>query len=192
MVWPRRCGVCGGFLDTEERYVCAECLKDMPLTYFWSWRANPAEQILWARTYLEGVVSLFYYSRDNDYKELLHAVKYGGNVATGRWLGRILGEKMREAAYPLPDVIVSPCPASLAEAVETRLQSGGGHRPRYLGRSVRRYPCTHRYPAPCPLQHLPDQNECRQQMGERLGSICPQEPRRGFQGPCRPPCPARG
>ena len=106
MVWPRRCGVCGGFLDTEERYVCAECLKDMPLTYFWSWRGNPAEQILWARTYLEGVVSLFYYSRDNDYKELLHAVKYGGNVATGRWLGRILGEKMREAAYPLPDVIV--------------------------------------------------------------------------------------
>ena len=106
MVWPRRCGVCGGFLDTEERYVCAECLKDMPLTYFWSWRGNPAEQILWARTYLEGVVSLFYYSRDNDYKELLHAVKYGGNVATGRWLGRMLGEKMREAAYPLPDVIV--------------------------------------------------------------------------------------
>lgn len=106
MVWPRRCGVCGGFLDTEERYVCAECLKDMPLTYFWSWRGNPAEQILWARTYLEGVVSLFYYSRDNDYKELLHAVKYGGNVATGRWLGRILGEKMREAAYPMPDVIV--------------------------------------------------------------------------------------
>ena len=50
--------------------------------------------------------SLFYYSRDNDYKELLHAVKYGGNVATGRWLGRILGEKMREAAYPMPDVIV--------------------------------------------------------------------------------------
>lgn len=106
MVWPRRCGVCGGFLDTEERYVCAECLKDMPLTYFWSWRGNPAEQILWARTYLEGVVSLFYYSRDNDYKELLHAVKYSGNLAMGRWLGRILGEKMREAAYPLPDVIV--------------------------------------------------------------------------------------
>ena len=98
--------MCGGFLDTEERYVCAECLKDMPLTYFWSWRGNPAEQILWARTYLEGVVSLFYYSRDNDYKELLHAVKYSGNLAMGRWLGRILGEKMREAAYPLPDVIV--------------------------------------------------------------------------------------
>ena len=106
MVWPRRCGVCGGFLRTEERYVCAECLKDMPLTYFWSWRGNPAEQILWARTYLMGVVSLFYYSRDNDYKELLHSVKYSGNVAVGRWLGRMLGEKMCEASYPPPDVII--------------------------------------------------------------------------------------
>ena len=106
MVWPRRCGVCGDFLDTEERHVCTECLKDMPLTYFWSWRGNPAEQILWARTYLEGVVSLFYYSRDNDYKELLHKVKYGGDVALGRWLGRMLGEKMRDSAYPRPDMIV--------------------------------------------------------------------------------------
>ena len=106
MVWPRRCGVCGGFLGTEERHVCAECLKDMPLTFFWSWRGNPAEQILWARTYLEGVVSLFYYSRDNDYKELLHAVKYGGNIVMGHWLGRVLGEKMLEAAYPMPDVII--------------------------------------------------------------------------------------
>ena len=106
MVWPRRCGVCGGFLGTEERHVCAECLKDMPLTFFWSWRGNPAEQILWARTYLEGVVSLFYYSRDNDYKELLHAVKYGGNIVMGHWLGRVLGKKMLEAAYPMPDVII--------------------------------------------------------------------------------------
>lgn len=106
MVWPRRCGVCGDFLDTEERHVCTECLKDMPLTYFWSWRGNPAEQILWARTYLEGVVSLFYYSRDNDYKELLHKVKYGGDVALGRWLGQMLGENMRSTSYPMPDVIV--------------------------------------------------------------------------------------
>ena len=59
MVWPRKCGVCGDFLETDERYVCAECLADMPLTYFWSWRENPAERMLWGRTYLQGVVSLF-------------------------------------------------------------------------------------------------------------------------------------
>ncbi|HIZ87971.1 MAG TPA: ComF family protein [Candidatus Coprenecus pullistercoris] len=105
MVWPRKCGVCGDFLETDELYVCSECLADMPLTYFWSWRENPAERMLWGRTYLQGVVSLFYYSYDNQYKELLHAVKYGGDMAAGHWLGCMLGRYMRDS-YPLPDMIV--------------------------------------------------------------------------------------
>ena len=105
MVWPRECVVCGEYLGVDERFVCAKCLADMPLTYFWSWRENPAEMILWARTYLEGVVSLFYYSRDNDYKELLHELKYDGNVALGRWLGRMLGSYMARS-YPGPEVVV--------------------------------------------------------------------------------------
>lgn len=105
MVWPRHCGVCGEILDVHEKHVCTRCLADMPRTYFWSWRGNPAEQILWARTYLEGVVSLFYYSRDNDYRRLLHALKYKGDIALGLWLGRLLGTLMR-TAYPVPDVIV--------------------------------------------------------------------------------------
>ena len=105
MVWPRRCVVCGEFLQTDERYVCAECLADMPLTYFWTWRENPAERMLWGRTYLHGVVSLFYYSYDNEYKELLHQVKYGGDVGLGSWLGGMLGRYMRDC-YPSPEVIV--------------------------------------------------------------------------------------
>ena len=106
MVWPRRCVVCGECLDTDEEHLCSDCMEDMPLTYFWSWRDNPAEQILWARTRLEGVVSLFYYSRDNDYRRLLYSLKYKGDITLGRWLGRMLGEKMREAAWPSPDVII--------------------------------------------------------------------------------------
>ena len=105
MVWPRRCVVCGEYLAVDETFVCEGCLADMPLTYFWSWRDNPAEMILWARTYLEGVVSLLYYSRDNDYKELLHEVKYGGNVALGRWLGNMLGSYML-TSYSGPEVVV--------------------------------------------------------------------------------------
>lgn len=105
MVWPRKCGVCGDCLGTDERYVCAECMADMPLTYFWSWRDNPAERMLWGRTYLQGVISLFYYSYDNDYKELLHEVKYNGNIGTGHWLGWKLGQYM-SGCYPKPDVMV--------------------------------------------------------------------------------------
>lgn len=137
MVWPRKCGVCGDFLETDERYVCAECLADMPLTYFWSWRENPAERMLWGRTYLQGVVSLFYYSYDNDYKELLHEIKYGGNLRMGRWLGGMLGRYMRDG-YPYPDMVM-PVPLhwrrkwkrgyNQAEVIARGLAEGMGGRP---------------------------------------------------------------
>ena len=137
MVWPRKSGVCGDFLETDERYVCAECLADMPLTYFWSWRENPAERMLWGRTYLQGVVSLFYYSYNNDYKELLQEVKYGGNLRMGRWLGGMLGRYMREG-YPYPDIVM-PVPLhwrrkwkrgyNQAEVIARGLAEGMGGRP---------------------------------------------------------------
>lgn len=63
--------------------------------------------MLWARTYLQGVVSLFYYSRDNGYRHLLHEVKYRGNISLGIYLGRMLGRRIGESyTRPLPDMIV--------------------------------------------------------------------------------------
>ena len=133
--------MCGEFLQTDERYVCAECLADMPLTYFWTWRENPAERMLWGRTYLYGVVSLFYYSYDNDYKELLHQVKYGGDVGLGSWLGEMLGRYMRDS-YPSPEVIV-PVPLhwrrkwrrgyNQAEVIASGLAEGMDGRPVVTG-----------------------------------------------------------
>lgn len=107
MVWPRKCCVCGELLEVDECYMCSGCKSDIPFTYFWSWRNNPAERMLWARTYLQGVVSLFYYSRDNGYRHLLHEVKYRGNISLGIYLGRMLGRRIGESyTRPLPDMIV--------------------------------------------------------------------------------------
>lgn len=107
MVWPRRCIVCGEYLDTDEKFMCDPCRSDMPLTYFWSWRENPAERMLWARTYMQFVIPLFYYSRDNGYRYLLHEVKYGGNIRLGIYLGEMLGQRIRDGySGPLPDLIV--------------------------------------------------------------------------------------
>ena len=185
MVWPRRCVVCGECLDTDEEHLCSDCMEDMPLTYFWSWRDNPAEQILWARTRLESVVSLFYYSRDNDYRRLLYSLKYKGDIALGRWLGRMLGEKMREADCPRPDVII-PVPLhwrrkwrrgyNQAEAIARGISES-------LGDAV---PVLPGIPHPYPLQHFPDAYFRRVQMGERLRSILHQRQKYGRRKTQRP------
>jgi len=101
LLFPRRCAVCGRTLETEEQYLCEGCLKDMPLTYFWNWRENPAEKILWGRCHFETVSSLFYYHRESAYSGLTPKIKYGGDRALGLYLGKMLGHRL---SGNIPDV----------------------------------------------------------------------------------------
>ncbi len=106
LVFPRECAVCGQLLEIDRQWLCDRCMEQMPLTYFWKWRDNPAEEMLWGRTYLQGVISLYFYSRDNEFCELVHKVKYGNNIKLGRHLGQMLGEFIAHSGYPFPDYIV--------------------------------------------------------------------------------------
>lgn len=108
VVFPRECEVCGADLLPEEKFLCAKCLKDMPLTYFWQWKNNPAEQHLWVRTYFEKVVSLFFYSKDNLYAELLHKIKYHGNLSLGTFLGNLLGQYMQKSGLTAEAIVPVP------------------------------------------------------------------------------------
>lgn len=91
LLYPRRCAVCGSTLETDGQCLCEGCLKDMPLTYFWNWRENPAEKILWGRCRFETVSSLFYYHRESPYSALTPKIKYRGDRRLGLYLGRMLG-----------------------------------------------------------------------------------------------------
>ena len=108
LLFPRKCCVCGQELEMDEQHICRNCLSDIPYTYFWKWRENPAEQILWGRTYFQNVVSLFYYSRDNDYSHLVRKVKYENGIPLGQYLGRLLGEFSREVFSDVDCIVPVP------------------------------------------------------------------------------------
>ena len=114
---PRRCSVCGTVMDTPLRrpdktslgtWCCPDCLEDLPLTYFWSWRENPSEQRLWQRVGIVRCASLYFYRQGSGYARLVQAVKYEGQVSLGLALGRALGERLRvsfsdvQALVPVP------------------------------------------------------------------------------------------
>ena len=110
LLYPRECCVCGCVLESDERFLCQDCLCDLPRTFFWTWRDNPSEQILWARSYFREVVSLFYYSEDNDYCHLIHEIKYHGNPPLARYLGYMLGRLMVEGGSDGDIDILVPVP----------------------------------------------------------------------------------
>ncbi len=97
LFFPQVCPVCGGLLVGGEKIVCLRCLSDMPLSYFWSWRDNPAELLLRERIDIESAATLLLYRKESNWRELIHNFKYSGDKASGVYLSKILGKKIVES-----------------------------------------------------------------------------------------------
>lgn len=102
---PRLCPVCGRELRGFEQHICLPCRAGLPLTYFWHTRDNPAEILLREHAPVERAYCLFFYI--NGYRQLIRAVKYDACLPLGRYLGRMLGCRIREdPGFSPPDAIV--------------------------------------------------------------------------------------
>ena len=97
MFFPRKCVVCGCFLDTGERDICGGCLEELPLTYHWDIVQNAAFERLARRFEVQDAASLFFFGAESDYRNILYGIKYGGRREFGRSLGRLLGRKLADA-----------------------------------------------------------------------------------------------
>lgn len=79
----------------------------MPLTYFWTWSGNPAEERFSGRVDFVHASSLFYYRDESPYKSLIHYFKYKGRRKLGAYLGELLGERLRQSGiYDDVDIII--------------------------------------------------------------------------------------
>ncbi len=122
IVLPRRCVVCGCRLFLAEEFICLGCLTDMPLTRYWERSRNPmadrfneriqkrVEGLSGAEVDLSGsegwecmakrnehysyAAALFFYHSEAGYRHIPYQIKYHGNIALGRYFGKMLGQKL--------------------------------------------------------------------------------------------------
>ena len=134
---PRLCCVCGEELGRNEKFICLGCLSELPLTYSWSSRRNPMAERFNALVERNGyplqiadskdvepssdeegdeygryvyAVSLFRFVKDGGYRNITYRLKYGSDLAEGRFFAAMLGERAAEAPW-LGDVdAVVPVP----------------------------------------------------------------------------------
>ncbi len=119
---PRLCITCGRKLLLHEKYLCIDCLTDMPQTYFWMMSHNPMadrfNEIIQKSTGAMDSVheryayasALFFYHNEAAYRMIPYQIKYHGNVNVGRYFGKMLGERMA-SSYAFNDVdMVIPVP----------------------------------------------------------------------------------
>ncbi|MFA6677553.1 MAG: double zinc ribbon domain-containing protein [Bacteroidales bacterium] len=110
LIFPRRCVVCGKILLPKEKFICSFCLADMPLTHYWDWPENPAEKILWGRTYAQRVTPLFFYTREANYRHILQEIKYHDNKHLAVFMGMMLGKYLFKANFREKIDILMPIP----------------------------------------------------------------------------------
>ena len=91
LFFPRKCVVCGGFLEMEERDVCGACMEELPLTYQWDIVQNAAFERMARRFELQGAASLMFFGSESDYRHILYGIKYGNRQKLAVRMGILLG-----------------------------------------------------------------------------------------------------
>lgn len=113
LVLPRECVVCGRNLIPQERHICISCLADLPETHFATLGHNPMADKLNGKLDKDiyepyaYAAALFYYDPESGYSNISKALKYGRNIAEGRYFARMLGERLsRSDLYCDVDLVV--------------------------------------------------------------------------------------
>lgn len=120
LMMPRTCLVCGRQLGAREEHLCIWCAADLPLTGYWMRVHNPMADELNAvleRHRADGTpmdyvraAALLFYHHENPYKQIPRALKYGHNLAAGRFFAARLGACMAGAAHFADVDVVIPVP----------------------------------------------------------------------------------
>jgi len=97
LFYPHCCGGCGSDLIQKSIPVCPRCFLELPETGFAGLPGNPVEKIFYGRLPLSAAHSAYFFAKDSVIQRLVHRLKYKGDRAMGEFLGRQLGEALRES-----------------------------------------------------------------------------------------------
>jgi competence protein ComFC len=92
---PRYCPSCKKKLQLEENCICDDCLSSIERAD--SSRLNSEYQRKFASTeIISGFTSLFVFEKDKALQLLIHSIKYNKRFLNAKYLGKLIGENLKE------------------------------------------------------------------------------------------------
>lgn len=101
ILFPNCCLSCDTSLLAEEKYLCLECLANLPKTNFHLEKNNSVERSFWGRVPLQQAFSYLYFLEEGMTRKLLHNIKYNGDKELAEFLGASYGAQLQEQ---IPDL----------------------------------------------------------------------------------------
>lgn len=99
LLFPRRCKACGLPLLTAEHTLCTYCAVHFPLTGFALQEKNPIVRIFYGRVKIQFASALFFFEKGRPYQQVIHAIKYKGDVKLAYHMGLRLGESIKGSPF---------------------------------------------------------------------------------------------
>jgi ComF family protein len=106
LFFPELCITCGKRLVTMEKFMCLDCLDDLPKTAFHNDSGNKIAQLFWGRVTVENATSWLFFRKGSRYQRLVHHLKYKGMKEIGEEMGKLFGFDLRESPFREADLIL--------------------------------------------------------------------------------------
>ncbi|TAG30694.1 MAG: ComF family protein [Sphingobacteriia bacterium] len=97
LFFPHICMGCGADYIQPHSFLCAQCNSALPETNFFTAAQNPVEKIFYGRLLLQAAGAAFYFHKTSLLQYLLIQLKYKSNPDVGRYLGRQVGLRLKDA-----------------------------------------------------------------------------------------------
>ncbi len=97
LAFPHHCSGCGTDKISDSSMLCMRCMNKLPSTEFHMHASNPVEKIFWGRVPITHATAQFYFTKGSMIQHLMHQLKYKGNQEIGVFLGRIMGQQLRQS-----------------------------------------------------------------------------------------------
>lgn len=110
LLYPQVCAACGNSLFRNEDTICTSCLYNLPKTNYHLVDDSPLDKVFWGRTRLENTAALYIFQKQGKVQHLIHQLKYKGRKDVGVYLGKLLGNDLRETEAFRDVVKVIPVP----------------------------------------------------------------------------------
>lgn len=110
LFFPHHCAACGTVELHPSQCLCLSCEWNLPVTPFHLQADNPVERVFWGRLPFYQAASFCYFSKGSTVQALLHAVKYKGQKSLGLYLGKQMGNWLREADRFADADLILPMP----------------------------------------------------------------------------------
>ncbi len=130
LFYPQCCVGCGNALVKGEEHLCLSCLLELPRAGISGLAWNYLENRLHGRIRLEYATAFLLFEKESISQQILHELKYRGNIDLGLKLGRMFGKELVNSRFKSIDALV-PVPLH-----PKRLQSRGYNQSEILCKGI--------------------------------------------------------